>query len=472
MKTIGRNDSCHCGSGKKYKKCCMDKDMEQSLLNSNEPIRKSITNWEPEEEENDLVLLDEDSDSAEGDFQEADFEEEAAEAKSDRLSSQPYPIISLEEEKLVDAWWDTYKRLESPDDIRNHLHVFMDVSPHLVENLELENEMLFELGADYRQEGRPEDYIQLLLKIRKEFPATYRRSAGFYDLDIIAWLISNNRVNEIEQYLNYFTDYPIDFIDQLFELVHLLMATDNTTLLPEFILKISNRVTSSPDVIGADDILTPLMIHTLSGYLREDYSEKDISRFNEDFSRVAPYELAEPDVPFWKNRFENIFKPYESWPEVIPSKKSQLTSYYLDRGWNFMRYLHESIGISWISAKYYSGLVIEYLIEYLEEKKGMVKQPFDFSKDRIDGIVASLATNFIFLNCTKTMSILNAIWYFAEYLQRCGGLDERQKSIIQTSCTELYNVTLPNLKMQDTEALCFITFPLWKIKNEPGGKEL
>lgn len=22
---IGRNDPCHCGSGKKYKKCCMDK---------------------------------------------------------------------------------------------------------------------------------------------------------------------------------------------------------------------------------------------------------------------------------------------------------------------------------------------------------------------------------------------------------------------------------------------------------------
>jgi len=23
---VGRNDPCHCGSGKKYKKCCMEKD--------------------------------------------------------------------------------------------------------------------------------------------------------------------------------------------------------------------------------------------------------------------------------------------------------------------------------------------------------------------------------------------------------------------------------------------------------------
>jgi len=24
--TLGRNDPCHCGSGKKYKQCCLDKD--------------------------------------------------------------------------------------------------------------------------------------------------------------------------------------------------------------------------------------------------------------------------------------------------------------------------------------------------------------------------------------------------------------------------------------------------------------
>jgi tetratricopeptide (TPR) repeat protein len=28
--TPGRNDSCTCGSGKKYKKCCLDKDMQSA----------------------------------------------------------------------------------------------------------------------------------------------------------------------------------------------------------------------------------------------------------------------------------------------------------------------------------------------------------------------------------------------------------------------------------------------------------
>lgn len=30
MEKIGRNDPCHCGSGRKYKRCCADKDQELS----------------------------------------------------------------------------------------------------------------------------------------------------------------------------------------------------------------------------------------------------------------------------------------------------------------------------------------------------------------------------------------------------------------------------------------------------------
>lgn len=28
---IGRNEPCHCGSGKKYKKCCIDKDIQEGI---------------------------------------------------------------------------------------------------------------------------------------------------------------------------------------------------------------------------------------------------------------------------------------------------------------------------------------------------------------------------------------------------------------------------------------------------------
>ncbi len=35
---IGRNDPCHCGSGKKYKKCCLAKDEEEERKNASNPL--------------------------------------------------------------------------------------------------------------------------------------------------------------------------------------------------------------------------------------------------------------------------------------------------------------------------------------------------------------------------------------------------------------------------------------------------
>ena len=37
---LGRNDKCHCGSGKKYKKCCMNTDYQ----NNNQSTTNQMTN--------------------------------------------------------------------------------------------------------------------------------------------------------------------------------------------------------------------------------------------------------------------------------------------------------------------------------------------------------------------------------------------------------------------------------------------
>jgi hypothetical protein len=31
VRDLGRNDACHCGSGRKYKRCCLDKDEAAAL---------------------------------------------------------------------------------------------------------------------------------------------------------------------------------------------------------------------------------------------------------------------------------------------------------------------------------------------------------------------------------------------------------------------------------------------------------
>lgn len=67
MPKVGRNDPCPCGSGKKYKKCCMLKDLEQELENQPDeeipPEKKERRHPRADEIENNLnrayKLLDE-----------------------------------------------------------------------------------------------------------------------------------------------------------------------------------------------------------------------------------------------------------------------------------------------------------------------------------------------------------------------------------------------------------------------------
>jgi hypothetical protein len=48
--TLGRNDPCHCGSGKKYKKCCMAKDEAADRKTLEEQWAKSAAAAKDQEE--------------------------------------------------------------------------------------------------------------------------------------------------------------------------------------------------------------------------------------------------------------------------------------------------------------------------------------------------------------------------------------------------------------------------------------
>src|SRR5689334_20957569 len=43
--TISRNDICFCGSGSKYKKCCIDKSDEERRLLFNNPENPLVNDW-------------------------------------------------------------------------------------------------------------------------------------------------------------------------------------------------------------------------------------------------------------------------------------------------------------------------------------------------------------------------------------------------------------------------------------------
>ncbi len=440
---IGRNDPCHCGSGKKYKKCCADTDQQKVLAHDTQL------------DEAPKAILYDIARNQNEEYQTSDYGN-----KDD--DEDPYPTISAEEEKLVDEWWDVYRKIDSIEEIRSHLDGFTDKHPHLVENLGLEHEVLFELGAEYRGQERTDEYIAILMDFRKRFPTTYARSAGYYDVDIIAWLIGKGRISEIKHYLNYFIEKPVRFVDRLYELIYLLLATDVTDEVIPLIMQVAQPIVESDEIIYAEDIVHPLLINTLYPYIKTAFTERDVQQLVEDLKETIPYEIDEDEniVEIWSKKLQAITRPFDRWPETVPSTLSAQKKQCSEIRLNFMRYLQETLNISWMSAQYYADLIYEYMTTYLESKKGKHKHLFDLSRKNVENLLAHLTRKmYMYLDCTRFMCLLNALHFFAAYLHRCNNFTTEEMEIVQRDCKNIYCEFYPGLKKEYTEALCFAEFP-------------
>jgi hypothetical protein len=492
MAHIGRNDPCPCGSGKKYKKCCIDKETSSIPKKPNNYYDQSFEDkWEDEEENNSLFGLDdfndendefEDQDESEinEDFEdveeddldidfnddEDDFPNENKTNKDPRyykqLRDDDSPEISDEEEKLIDQWYAKYSKMKDPQVIHKHIEGFMDQYPQLVENMELHHEVVFELGAAYIRISKYDDFVQFLFRFRKEFPASYLKSFGYYDYNIIVWLISQNRIGEIPEYLENFKKYPVDFVDKLFELLDLLYATNHAAFAYQLVSEIYPFVFYSEEVFGGESIVTPLIIEEYLKVLHPDYTEEEINQLVENLKTIK-CELLDRyySADFWKENTDIVLRPFTIWDVTPQRRKEAFHKVHYKLVTNFHRFLKEKTGISWISANFYVEKLAEYLARWVERSDKPHKVLFDFSPDVMDKTIGSLIGKMMWIDFTSYAGHFNAIYYFADYLYLCGNIDEIERDNIQTDCTRFYNKPLESLNRQYTEAKAFKQFPLW-----------
>ena len=173
MGKIGRNAPCPCGSGKKYKKCCLLKEQEKLVASRRKDETEDLFEDLPAEP---AELWDE-TEAMEASAQSGlELEDEPSVFQT---ISDEVPEIGEEENALVDAWWAAYKGMKHPDKIIRHLDGFFQAHPNLVPNLELHHEVLFELGGRLVEAGRASDYIELLQRVRKDFPDAYLKSFSY-----------------------------------------------------------------------------------------------------------------------------------------------------------------------------------------------------------------------------------------------------------------------------------------------------
>lgn len=462
---IGRNEPCHCGSGKKYKKCCLRKDEEREVkahLRDDELFEddNSLLSREDEvyDDDDDEVYDDDDDDDMDAYVEELSQKIPKKKAVIKQISDA-IPEISDDEGLLIDDWFDHYANLESTDEKRKSIDDFFDTYPELVPNMELQMEVLFELGADYIREGRHREYIDLLLRFRKEFTSSYLKSHAYYDYDIISFLVMTGRKDEIPEYLEFFKEYPDNDPANLFKVIAFLSAHNCQEILIPFVRQIYADVLHSPNVMYYFDILDPLIFSYYLPCLKPGYSHIELETLSQDLKGIE-WELGEVyyHVESLKKEINAILE--EPGELSIGNFKTTKEIYrlYHEITRNFILYLHDHKGKDWMASFYYAGCVYEYLVEVIPEGK-RPKTPFIFTEDKINTTISKLSKEMMFLNSVKVFSYLNAISWFGEFLGKKAFIDQEMSQMVQLWCRELFGDIYDPLVKRDFPAKTFEKFP-------------
>ena len=385
-----------------------------------------------------------------------------------QISDGKLTEISAEDDKLIDDWFNEYVEIEDPVLLMKHLTGFLNEHPDLVEKASLHEEVIFQLGAGYLKIGRYDEFIQFLLEFRSKHPESYLKSFGYYDYNIIVWLISQNRVEELPEYLENFKKYPVDFVDKVFELLDLLYATNNAAFAYQLVSEIYPFMFYSEEVFGGESIVTPLIIEEYSKVLHPDYTDEEIDQLVENLKTIKCELLNRYySADFWKGNTDLMLRPFTSWDVTPQPRKEAFHNVHYKLVTNFRRFLKEKTGISWISANFYVEKLAEYLARWVEKSDKPHKVLFDFSPEVMYKTIGSLIGKMMWIDFTSYVGHFNAIYYFADYLFVCGNIDESQRDKIQKDCIKVYNKPLDELKKQYDECLVFTQFPLWgKIKHD------
>ena len=484
---VERNAPCPCGSGKKYKKCCIETGKYEVPKSTFEEFKedafeasftRSEDEWEPDDFDffNNLFTNDdddypdedsedddypdedsEDDDYPDEDSEDDDYPDEDTDSGVDDIHTifraEELPKLSEEDNKLVENWWKDFKRLRDTVKEREHLIRFMDAYPHLVVQLHLHWEVLFEIGIEHFIKGIYETFVELLLRVRKEFPDSYKKSFGYYDADLIYWYAAQGRIDEIKPFFDWFKqDKKAEYNDKIDSIICFLRAINRSDIL-------LTELESNPNTKKC--VIKTRFHHILSRYIEKPVTEESVGLLmNELVSNNIP-ENKTGDVEFLGRRLQSFTRPFTVWDDTTPIKRSIIMDTYLDITDNFSSYLHKIKGLSFDSAIFYSNTIYEFFEIAISNSK-RPKNIFSFDKQSFEDNL--LISNWTYLDFhVEQLAQLNAFYYFAAYLKLCGNMTEEQKQELQTFITKIFRKYYAEVKKSGPEMLSFKQFPLWGI---------
>ncbi len=439
---IGRNDPCPCGSGKKYKKCCLATD-EARQTQFHRQIAKDAASTEPSWDLPEPEALPDTEDYAEPDADEDSAldpnQEPPPPVREYPQVDQTLPELSPEDQALVDQWWKdalpSYKELDA-DEMLSRVEGFLEAHPALFPHLWLNEEFLFELGAELGRRQQWPVYARLLQRLRREQPTAYAFSFGYFDYDVIIEQILTGQTEEISPFLSYFKQYPDSQPDQCHALANLLAWRGLASPLCELAEAVAVPMLTSRNVINGGFALDWLIRREFVSFLEtRDDSESAAGTILERLHALSTrldLKLT-PSLPDIHRKLKMAAAP----PTIMELSQYKPRDHHFleDLEWNFGGYLCAHQAVNWTQARFAAEQLDHYVWWHGERNH----DPFGFRPAEVEHCLVQTSRSFIALDGVRAVSMLQMLAWFVDYLKAAGGISETKRRQVRDLARSLFD---------------------------------
>jgi hypothetical protein len=452
MSKVGRNDPCPCGSGRKYKKCCLKKDRRKRHArredNRDEKTQGSSAPPLTEVEREDVPAPEPAYSPPESPYPQVD---------------QSLPDLPPEKEEIVEGWWDEFMpafEREEVEEMIRRIEAFMEEHPDLFVHLGLEEACLFELGGMLGRRGEHSRYAELLMRIRREHPEMYVRAFGHYDLQVIAELILRGEQERVPEYFDFFREYPDSNPDELRSVVNLLAATNCQQQLFELARATAIPCIQSPVVMGGNFVFNWYSFEQWIPFLEAD--DPSPEAVEEHIERLRDMELPF-EIEFNEEKVRrlaaSVFEEPSAEEQMALRTEEEFNQFCGEMCSNFMLFLHRRRGMSWATARHFADALESYLLDRADHFSP--GKPLNFHQDPLDEHLSSRQRLFA-LDGIQAMSALQAVHEFVPYLEEKALRTTPEPAEIPKICHNLHELCVNSLAGDDPARRVFADFPEYR----------
>jgi hypothetical protein len=450
---IRRNDLCPCGSGRKYKKCCSDSDEQKSLnqvkhdLPKGDPKSQTVTPQKSvankKRTKSDFNVYDQDDD-----FLGDDLDDSSIDISNNRGKfpdpCPELPEISDAQYAIVQQWHDNFPQrieLNAPDEAALKILQFMKEQPDLFLHLELENEIIFQIGNGFSKRKQWNKYATFLKELRSKRPDMYQRSFEFFDYFLISDAIATNNKKAISSFFDFYDKFNTDDPEHTSSLIRLFAWTNQEEALLKFIELSKNRSSITQSGVDDEPDLYWILFTEISKHIDSNTSPQIASKqIAEKVTEYSKLDFPEHFALSIEEEIQIARSPQTNWNLKSLNNNDQISDFFYVLAWRFCSFLHHKKAMGWIKSRFIANRLLDYWIP-IQESKRIIKG-LRINELKIEEFLNETYTVFSGTDSIRIGAFIEGLYYLAEFLDIHKQQAEMSTDAIRKLCERMYSQLL------------------------------